>query len=273
MIAQVGAPVEMRLALSFDSRDAERTRHVRRRRTPRLLRAMAGAVRGTSRAWECRSRFSFCENRRSKFAAHQVPQDHLLPGALDFQAGREASSRIPRSDDPETAAALRPHAPCWCGPLWSGCCPEENISDRTRDRPASGRPRRPVPSRTESSAGGSVWLKQRALFLVVERSSSNTHGLAPRASGSLPGTVSACIRIRSYRSTPASAARRPEAPGARPAAIGGHVRASRLARCIRYPPNNSSAPSPLSATVALAFVSRERNHTGSAPESAFGSSQ
>ena len=38
---------------------AERTRHVRRTRMPRLPRATAGAVRGTSRAWECRNRFSF----------------------------------------------------------------------------------------------------------------------------------------------------------------------------------------------------------------------
>ena len=43
-------------------------------------------------------------------------------------------------------------------------------------------------------------LNQRALFPIVERSAPVAHGRAPRASGSLPGNASACIRSRSYRS-------------------------------------------------------------------------
>src|ERR1022692_759102 len=48
---------------------------------------------------------------------------------------------------------------------------------------------------------------------------------------------------------------------------------SRSAWYVRYPPNNSSAPSPESATVTCRRLMRERNHTGSAPAFALGSSE
>src|SRR5258708_39107139 len=45
------------------------------------------------------------------------------------------------------------------------------------------------------------------------------------------------------------------------------------ARYVRYPANNSSDPSPLRATVACCRVILARNHVGSAPASALGSSE
>src|SRR5215831_6501933 len=49
--------------------------------------------------------------------------------------------------------------------------------------------------------------------------------------------------------------------------------ARRLARYVRYPPNSSSAPSPLKATVVFILQSFDRNQTGKAPASALGSSE
>ena len=207
--------------------------------------------------------FLAVEDRRSEFAAHQISQDHFLPGALDFQVRRERACKLHDAMIEERRAHF--HRMSHAGVV-------HLRQDVIRKKvfliePQKGR--QIVASRGQFPQDGIERRWQRPdcsserLFLVVERSAPVHVGARRRASGSLPGSASACIRIRSCRSTPASVA---AARHASPRSSGGGnrraVRASKLARCIRYPPNNSSAPSPLSATVALVFVNRERNHTG-----------
>ena len=89
MIAQVGAPVEMSLQKSFNSRELKefamfsgRERHGFLEQRPE--RSAEPVVGGN-----IKTDLLSIEDLRREFVAHQVPQDHLLPGTLNFHVRRK----------------------------------------------------------------------------------------------------------------------------------------------------------------------------------------
>ena len=105
MVPQVGAPLQMRTHMSFNSRELEELPmfgggegqgflEQRPERSPEPV------VRGN-----IETRFLSCEDSRREFAAHQAAQDYLLARTLDFQAGGE---RV-REFDNSMVEKRRPH--------------------------------------------------------------------------------------------------------------------------------------------------------------------
>ena len=89
VITQVGAPVEMGLHMSFNSRELKKLAMFGGREChgffeQRPERSAKPVVRGN-----VKTDLLSIEDRRSELAAHQVPQDHLLARALDLHARRE----------------------------------------------------------------------------------------------------------------------------------------------------------------------------------------